>query len=110
MMVSFLFYGQDVDLLSLKLKVNWATSSTGTQQGKVDTSQHHHIFVGDLSPEIETETLRTAFAPFGEISDCRVVKDMVTGKSKGYGFVSFVRKKDATTAIEQMNGQWLGSR
>jgi len=91
------------------MKVNWATSS-GTQHGKVDTSQHHHIFVGDLSPEIETETLRTAFAPFGEISDCRVVKDMVTGKSKGYGFVSFVRKKDATTAIEQMNGQWLGSR
>ena len=90
--------------------MNWATSSTGTQQGKVDTSQHHHIFVGDLSPEIETETLRTAFAPFGEISDCRVVKDMVTGKSKGYGFVSFVWKKDATTAIEQMNGQWLGSR
>ena len=93
------------------LQVNWATSSTGTgQHGKVDTSQHHHIFVGDLSPEIETETLRSAFAPFGEISDCRVVKDMVTGKSKGYGFVSFVRKKDATTAIEQMNGQWLGSR
>ena len=51
MKVSFLLYGQDVDLLSLKLKVNWATSSTGTQQGKVDTSQHHHIFVGDLSPE-----------------------------------------------------------
>jgi len=96
--------------LGKEMKVNWATSSSGTQHGKVDTSQHHHIFVGDLSPEIETETLRTAFAPFGEISDCRVVKDMVTGKSKGYGFVSFVRKKDATTAIEQMNGQWLGSR
>lgn len=95
--------------LGKEMKVNWATSS-GSQHGKVDTSQHHHIFVGDLSPEIETETLRTAFAPFGEISDCRVVKDMVTGKSKGYGFVSFVRKKDATTAIEQMNGQWLGSR
>jgi RNA recognition motif-containing protein len=28
----------------------------------------------------------------------------------GYGFVSFVRKLDAQTAIEQMNGQWLGSR
>jgi len=97
--------------LGKEMKVNWATSSTGTgQHGKVDTSQHHHIFVGDLSPEIETETLRSAFAPFGEISDCRVVKDMVTSKSKGYGFVSFVRKKDATTAIEQMNGQWLGSR
>jgi RNA recognition motif. len=31
-------------------------------------SEHYHIFVGDLSPEIETQTLREAFAPFGEIS------------------------------------------
>ena len=30
--------------------------------------EHYHIFVGDLSPEIETQTLRDAFAPFGEIS------------------------------------------
>jgi len=77
---------------------------------KVDTSNHHHIFVGDLSPEISTETLRNAFTPFGDISDCRVVKDMATQKSKGYGFVSFVDKTEAQTAIDQMNGQWLGSR
>jgi nucleolysin TIA-1/TIAR len=31
-------------------------------------SEHYHIFVGDLSPEIETQTLREAFSPFGEIS------------------------------------------
>lgn len=31
-------------------------------------SEHYHIFVGDLSPEIDTQTLRDAFAPFGEIS------------------------------------------
>ena len=54
--------------------------------------------------------MKQAFLPFGEISDARVVKDMVNQKSKGYGFVSFVRKADAQTAIEQMNGQWLGGR
>jgi nucleolysin TIA-1/TIAR len=63
-----------------------------------------------FSPEIDTETLRNAFAPFGEISDCRVVKDMATNKSKGYGFCSFVKKTDAQSAIDTMNGQWLGSR
>lgn len=31
-------------------------------------TEHYHIFVGDLSPEIETQALRDAFAPFGEIS------------------------------------------
>ncbi|XP_055641847.1 cytotoxic granule associated RNA binding protein TIA1 isoform X5 [Toxorhynchites rutilus septentrionalis] len=72
--------------------------------------EHYHIFVGDLSPEIETQTLKDAFAPFGDISDCRVVRDPQTLKSKGYGFVSFVKKSEAENAIAAMNGQWLGSR
>uniref|UniRef100_A0A2D4MIR5 RRM domain-containing protein n=2 Tax=Micrurus TaxID=8634 RepID=A0A2D4MIR5_9SAUR len=42
--------------------------------------------------------------------DARVVKDMTTGKSKGYGFVSFYNKLDAENAIVHMGGQWLGGR
>ncbi|KAL1130211.1 hypothetical protein AAG570_013149 [Ranatra chinensis] len=80
------------DPYAFEMKVNWATSPGN--QPKLDTSNHHHIFVGDLSPEIETQTLREAFAPFGEISNCRIVRDPQTLKSKGYAFVSF----------------WLGSR
>lgn len=94
--------------LEKEMKVNWATSPGN--QPKTDTSTHHHIFVGDLSPEIETETLREAFAPFGEISNCRIVRDSQTLKSKGYAFVSFVKKAEAENAIIAMNGQWLGSR
>ncbi|CAH1116568.1 unnamed protein product [Phaedon cochleariae] len=94
--------------LDKEMKVNWATSPGN--QPKQDTSNHHHIFVGDLSPEIETETLREAFAPFGEISNCRIVRDPQTLKSKGYAFVSFVKKAEAENAIQAMNGQWLGSR
>jgi len=94
--------------LDKELKVNWATSPGN--QPKLDTSNHHHIFVGDLSPEIETQTLRDAFAPFGEISNCRIVRDPQTLKSKGYAFVSFVKKAEAENAILAMNGQWLGSR
>lgn len=96
-------------VLGRELKVNWATSP-GASGPKQDTSKHHHIFVGDLSPELETQQLRDAFAVFGEISDCRVVRDPQTLKSKGYGFVSFVKKADAESAIQTMNGQWLGSR
>lgn len=94
--------------LDKEMKVNWATSPGN--QPKTDTSSHHHIFVGDLSPEIETETLREAFAPFGEISNCRIVRDAQTLKSRGYAFVSFVKKAEAENAIQAMNGQWLGSR
>ncbi|KRZ44555.1 Nucleolysin TIAR, partial [Trichinella pseudospiralis] len=95
-------------LLGKEMRVNWATSP-GTQ-AKVDTSKHFHVFVGDLSPEIDNKMLREAFAPYGEISDVKVIRDLQTLKSKGYGFVSYVSHDDAERAIEQMNGQWLGRR
>ncbi|KFD55761.1 hypothetical protein M514_03509 [Trichuris suis] len=91
-----------------EMRVNWATSPGA--QAKVDTSKHFHVFIGDLSPEIDNKTLRDAFAPYGEISDVKVIRDLQTLKSKGYGFVSFVTREDAERAIEQMNGQWLGRR
>ncbi|XP_034040916.1 nucleolysin TIAR isoform X1 [Thalassophryne amazonica] len=94
-------------ILGKEVKVNWATTPSSQ---KKDTSNHFHVFVGDLSPEITTEDVRKAFAPFGKISDARVVKDMTTGKSKGYGFVSFYNKLDAENSIVQMGGQWLGGR
>ncbi|KAM6965191.1 cytotoxic granule associated RNA binding protein TIA1-like isoform 2-T2 [Aplochiton taeniatus] len=94
-------------IMGKEVKVNWATTPTSQ---KKDTSNHFHVFVGDLSPEISTEDVKAAFGPFGRISDARVVKDMATGKSKGYGFVSFFNKWDAENAIQQMGGQWLGGR
>ncbi|XP_055714935.1 nucleolysin TIAR-like [Phlebotomus papatasi] len=94
--------------LDKEMKVNWTTSPGN--QPKADTSSYQHIFVGDLSPEIEAETLREAFAPFGEISNCCIVRDPQTLKSKGYAFVSFVKKAEAENTIQSMNGQWLGSR
>lgn len=118
---------RNVDMSTLMLPAATMTTMTNTApiavaQPKADPmkgtllnnnnnkQEHYHIFVGDLSPEIETQTLREAFLPFGEISDCRVVRDPQTLKSKGYGFVSFMKKVEAENAIALMNGQWLGSR
>jgi nucleolysin TIA-1/TIAR len=95
-------------LMDKEMKVNWATQP-GTQQ-KIDTSRHFHVFVGDLSPEVDNKALKDAFVPFGEVSDAKVIKDPQTLKSKGYGFVSYPKREEAERAIEQMNGQWLGRR
>lgn len=63
-----------------------------------------------MAPDIDQQTLREAFAPYGEISDVKIMKDPHTLVHKGYGFISFVNKVDAEAAIAQMNGQWLGTR
>jgi nucleolysin TIA-1/TIAR len=93
-------------LYGLEIKVNWAFASGQ----KEDTSSHFHIFVGDLSPEIDDRALYNAFAAFGTISDARVMWDQNTGRSRGYGFVAYRKKEDAQRALTEMNGEWLGSR
>ncbi|XP_069799026.1 cytotoxic granule associated RNA binding protein TIA1 isoform X2 [Dendropsophus ebraccatus] len=105
-------------IMGKEVKVNWATTPSSQKKDANSSSvvstlrsqDHFHVFVGDLSPEITTDDIKAAFGPFGRISDARVVKDMTTGKSKGYGFVSFFNKWDAENAIAQMGGQWLGGR
>jgi nucleolysin TIA-1/TIAR len=94
-------------IFDTEIRVNWAYQG---QQNKEDTSGHYHVFVGDLSPEVNDEVLGKAFAAFGTMSDARVMWDMNSGKSRGYGFLAFRDKTDAEQAIATMNGEWLGSR
>ncbi|KAK0396613.1 hypothetical protein QR680_001786 [Steinernema hermaphroditum] len=79
-------------------------------QPKVDTSKHFHVFVGDLSPEVDADILRSAFHKYGNVSDSKIIRDAQTMKSKGYGFVSFPEKESAEKAIEGMQGQMIGRR
>jgi nucleolysin TIA-1/TIAR len=88
--------------------VNWAYQSNTSN--KEDTSNHFHIFVGDLSNEVNDEVLLQAFSAFGSVSEARVMWDMKTGRSRGYGFVAFRDRGDAEKALSSMDGEWLGSR
>ncbi|OKO93385.1 Oligouridylate-binding protein 1 [Penicillium subrubescens] len=91
-----------------EIRVNWAYQSNSTS--KEDTSNHFHIFVGDLSNEVNDEVLTQAFSAFGSVSEARVMWDMKTGRSRGYGFVAFRDRTDADKALTAMDGEWLGSR
>jgi nucleolysin TIA-1/TIAR len=94
-------------IFDTEIRVNWAYQGN---QNKEDTTNHYHVFVGDLSPEVSDEVLQKAFGAFGSLSDARVMWDMNSGKSRGYGFLAFRDKTDAEQAIATMNGEWLGSR
>ena len=65
--------------------MNWAFQ----KDQREDTTAHFHIFVGDLSSEVTDRALFEAFQSCGGCSDARVMWDHSTGRSKGYGFVSF---------------------
>lgn len=91
-----------------EIRVNWAYQSTNNH--KEDTSNHFHIFVGDLSNEVNDEVLLQAFSAFGSVSEARVMWDMKTGRSRGYGFVAFREFDDAEKALKSMDREWLGSR
>lgn len=101
----------DKMLQNRRMRVDWATGQGNKNKvNKIDTTKHYHVYVGELSPEIDEQALREAFQVFGEISDCKVVKDPQTLKSRGYGFVVFIKKYDAEVSIQNMNGQWLGRK
>uniref|UniRef100_A0A3Q3M8L0 TIA1 cytotoxic granule-associated RNA binding protein-like 1 n=2 Tax=Labrus bergylta TaxID=56723 RepID=A0A3Q3M8L0_9LABR len=67
-------------ILGKGVKVNWATTPSSQ---KKDTSNHFHVFVGDLSPEITTDDVTAAFAPFGKISNAHRIGQELEGLQQG---------------------------
>lgn len=68
------------------------------------------LFIGGLSWNTDNNSLTTAFSKFGTTTECKVIVDKVTGKSKGFGFVTFETQEAATAALEAMNNQALDGR
>jgi len=68
------------------------------------------LFVGGLSWATNDESLRKAFESYGDISEAKVITERDSGRSRGFGFVTFVSNEDAKTAISAMNGTKLDDR
>ncbi len=68
------------------------------------------IYVGNLAYSTNDESLRSAFAAYGEVSSARVVSDRMTGRSKGFGFVEMPDRAQAQSAIDALNGKELDGR
>ena len=68
------------------------------------------VFVGSLSWNTSSAELRDAFAGCGEIVDAKVVTDRDTGRSRGFGFVTFQDASSATRAVEELDGSMLDGR
>jgi len=67
------------------------------------------LFVGSLPWSLNNDSLRELFAQYGEITEAVVIMDRNTGRSRGFGFVTFAKEEDAQKALE-MSGKEVEGR
>ncbi|XP_026205564.1 RNA-binding protein 39-like isoform X3 [Anabas testudineus] len=84
-----------------------AAAANNLQKG---TSGPMRLYVGSLHFNITEEMLRGIFEPFGRIESIQLMMDSETGRSKGYGFITFADAECAKKALEQLNGFELAGR
>ena len=62
------------------------------------------LYVGNLSWNASEGDLTSAFEPFGDVQEVKIVIDRDTNRSKGFGFVKFASDEEAQLAIKQLDG------
>lgn len=68
------------------------------------------LFVGGLSWNTTNDSLHQAFSAFGEVVEAKVVTDRETGRSRGFGFVTFKDEAAANEAAAKLDGTRLDGR
>jgi RNA recognition motif-containing protein len=69
-----------------------------------------NIYIGNLAFSVSEDDLRQAFEAFGQVASASIIKDKVSGRSKGFGFVEMPDNAQAQSAIESLNGKDLKGR
>ena len=72
--------------------------------------QNNKLFVGGISWNTSEEGLKEYFSQIGEVEEVKIITDRMTGRSKGFGFVTFKNEEDAKKAIETLDGKELDGR
>jgi cold-inducible RNA-binding protein len=68
------------------------------------------VFVGNMSFDTTREELQELFAQAGEVTEVVVPTDRMSGRPRGFAFVSFATDEAAAAAIQKLDGQLLGGR
>ncbi|KAL1925626.1 uncharacterized protein VTP21DRAFT_509 [Calcarisporiella thermophila] len=87
-------------------KLNWANGSE-----KKENAQEYSAFVGDLGQDVTEQMLLATFRnSYPSCMSAKVMIDSITGKSRGYGFVTFANIEERNRSLTEMNGMQLGSK
>ncbi|URE07652.1 Zinc knuckle [Musa troglodytarum] len=77
---------------------------------KMSEMEEYRCFIGSLSWSTTDGDLKEAFQKFGQVTEAKIVVDKFSGRSRGFGFVTFDDKRAMEEAIEAMNGMDLDGR
>ncbi|XP_072973833.1 29 kDa ribonucleoprotein A, chloroplastic-like [Typha angustifolia] len=80
----------------------------GGNGGNFDSA--NRVYVGNLSWGVDNMALETLFSEQGKVVDAKVVFDRETGRSRGFGFVTYSSAKEVNNAIASLNGADLDGR
>lgn len=64
-----------------------------------------NIYVGNLAKEVTDEDLKDLFSEYGNITSVKVIKDIYTGTSKGFGFIELSNNEKAKASITELNAK-----
>jgi len=68
------------------------------------------LFIANFPFDMDETGICDLFKIFGEVTECKLVKDPLTGQSRGFGFIVFRQKRSAKLAMEQMDGYRIAGR
>jgi cold-inducible RNA-binding protein len=69
-----------------------------------------NLYVGNLPYRVSEDQLKQAFEQYGTVTSCTIIKDKMTGQSKGFGFLEMPEREEAEAAISGWNGRDLMGR
>lgn len=69
-----------------------------------------NIFVGNIAPQVSDQELEDLFKKHGDIRSVKIIRDMFTQASKGFGFVEMKDKTSGETAIKELNAFELNGK
>ncbi len=69
-----------------------------------------NLFVGNLASDVKDEELKALFLKYGRVETIKIIRDMFSGQSRGFGFVEMPGKSEAEKAMSALNTYELNGK
>mmetsp|Transcript_516 Transcript_516/g.582 ORF Transcript_516/g.582 Transcript_516/m.582 type:complete len:287 (+) Transcript_516:101-961(+) len=94
----------------MRVQYHQARHKRSTYEKRPSQTPHHRLYVGNMPWAFDEYDMRDMFSQYGSVVDAKVMTDRETGRSRGFGFVTFSEDEDVDSLIAQLNGALCDGR